>query len=205
MLDRIYGLLKDGISGNEDRELLAQSLFYYCCGKDPTPIIAFGSEYPLYVYSDIINYGDGDFDNETGMLYIRLCNEGYILVERRKFVHWENFKNVDITLWKTSQNKLFSLVYLQSDSVKVFQKVYSDSTNNYIQPKCICNYRYEFSDQYSYQDSYSFFQQIEKRTEYILGHCSNNKYKCVSEHDYYGIGEGDSKVTLYHRMFWYVY
>ena len=146
-LDKIYDLLKNGISDNEDRELLAQSLFYYCCGKDPTPIIAFRADYPLYTYSD----------------------------------------NVD---------------YVQGDASKTFQDLYSDDTNycNYIQPKCICNYRYEFFE----QKSPEFFNQIEKRTEYILGHCSNNKYKCIAEYDYYG-DFGDSKVKLYHRMFWYVY
>lgn len=47
-------LLENGISNNNERELLAQSFFYYCCGKDPTPIVHFGSDYPLYIYSDTL-------------------------------------------------------------------------------------------------------------------------------------------------------
>ena len=36
------------------KELLSKSMFYYCSGVDPTPVIALFSEYPLFIYSDIL-------------------------------------------------------------------------------------------------------------------------------------------------------
>lgn len=204
IIANIYKILENGISNNEERELLAQSLFYYCCGKDPTPIIAFDSDYPLYIYSDIIDYGNGDFDSLTNNLYERLSKVGFVCVDTERIRHLKPITNIAVTLWKTQGNRYFSLIYIQHDAVKAFQKIYSDGSHNYIQPKCICNYRYEFTDQ-NYQNNFGFFSSIEKRTEYIFGHCCNEKYKCISEHDYYGDYEENTKVGLYHRMFWYVY
>lgn len=34
------------------KEHLKESLFYYCAGKDPSPIITFKTNFPLYVYVD---------------------------------------------------------------------------------------------------------------------------------------------------------
>ena len=65
IFDKLCNLFENGISNDDDRELLANSLFYYCCGADPSPIMAFGSDYHLYVYADIVDYGHGDFNNET--------------------------------------------------------------------------------------------------------------------------------------------
>ena len=48
------------------KEHLKESLFYYCAGKDPSPIIAFKNTYPLYAYVD-----KKDYSNE---LYKRLNN-----------------------------------------------------------------------------------------------------------------------------------
>ena len=197
-IDKLYRLFENGISNDLDRELLAQSLFYYCCGKDPTPIISFGSDYPLYIYSDIVDYGYGDFKTETEQLYQRLVNAGFKVVDIRDFTKtrkWNGVKNIALTQWMTPQNTILFLVYIQNDAEKTFKKVYSDSVN-YIQPKCICNYRYEFIK----PDTYNFFNTVEKRTEYILGNCFNHKYKLVGEYDYYGDYD-DAKVRLYHRMF----
>lgn len=202
-IDKVYSLFENGISNDFDRELLAQSLFYYCCGKDPTPVISFGAEYPLYIYSDIVNYGEGDFEIETKQLYRRLNDAGYKMVDilnLTKTRRWKDVENIALTQWRTPQNTVFYLVYVQNDAVKTFTKVYSDNSN-YIQPKCICNYRYEFSE----QDSYHFFNTVEKRTEYIFGYCSNHKYKLIGEYDYYGDYDDCTKLKLYHRMFWYVY
>lgn len=62
--EKILQLVAKGVGDNEDRELLANSLFYYCCGNDATPIIAFKDQYPLYVYVDTVGYGGGDFNEE---------------------------------------------------------------------------------------------------------------------------------------------
>ncbi len=73
----------------------------------------------------------------------------------------------------------------------------------YIQPRCICNYRYEFFNQS--EDNFIFLNSIEKRTEFVLGYCYNEKYRCIAEYNYYGDYEKQSKVPLFHRMFYYVY
>lgn len=199
IIDKLCKLFKNGIQNNEERELLGQSLFYYCCGKDPTPIIAFGSDYPLYIYSDIVNYGDGDFEYETKVLYDRLNKAGFKLVDvckLKKSGCLRNAKNAVLTLWTSPQNKAFSLLYVQNNAVKTFCDIYSDGSN-YIQPKCICNYRNE--------GNFIFLNDIEKRTEFVLGYCYNKKYRRVAEYNYYGDYEKQSKVSLFHRMFWYVY
>ena len=38
IFDQIINIIENGISTDEDREILGSSLFYYCCGIDPTPI-----------------------------------------------------------------------------------------------------------------------------------------------------------------------
>ena len=188
-------LLENGISNNNERELLAQSFFYYCCGKDPTPIVHFGSDYPLYIYSDTLP--GVSFENEIEMLHKRLHNKGYVLIEKESFTKWKNLENVSLSLWATSDNNYFSLIYVQNDAEETFRRIYSDK-ENYIQPRCICNYRYE--------GSFPFLQQIEKRAEYVFGYCSNDsKYKSIAEYDYYGDYERNTKVKLYRRRFWYVY
>ena len=200
LISDICNIIENGISNNAERELLAQSLFYYCSGIDPTPIIAFGSDYPLYIYSDIINYDDSDFNSSMDTLYERLSKAGFVCVGNKRIMHLKTIQNIEVTLWK-ADNNLFSLAYLQHDAVKSFQKIYSDGSNNYIQPKCICNYRNESTG----QSNFGFFSQIEKRAEYIMVYCFCDKYKAVSKHIYYGDYETNTKVTLFHRMFWYVY
>lgn len=203
IIDKLYKLFENGVSDDFDREILAQSLFYYCCGKDPTPIISFGSDYLLYIYSDIIDYGLGDFKTETEELYNRLDHAGYKILDIRdltKSKRWKDVGNVILTQWLTPQKTTLFLIYIQNDAVETFKKIYHDNSN-YIQPKCICNYRCEFSE----QQSYDFFNTIEKRTEYILGYCENHKYKLIGEYMYQGDYECGTKVKLFHRLFWYVY
>jgi hypothetical protein len=159
----------------------------------------------LYIYSDIIDYGNGDFDRTIEKLYERLSKAGFACTEQKRIVHLKNIQNIAVTLWKTQSNDYFTLVYIQQDAVKAFEKIYSDGshTYNFIMPKCICNYRYEFTG--DSQKDCDYFTRIEKRTEFILGYCFSDKYKVVSEHTYYGDYEDDTKVKLFHRMFWYVY
>ncbi len=129
IIDQLCRLFENGIQNNEERELLGQSLFYYCCGKDPTPIIAFGSDYPLYIYSDIVDYGDGDFEYETKVLYDRLNKAGFKLVDvckLKKSGCLRNAENAVLTLWISLQNKAFSLLYVQNDAVETFRNIYSD-------------------------------------------------------------------------------
>lgn len=117
----VYNIIENGISNNAERELLAQSLFYYCSGIDPTPIIAFGSDYPLYIYSDIIDYGNGDFNKTMNVLYERLFKAGFVCVDNKRITHLKTIQNIEVTLWKAEGN-LFSLAYIQHDAVMSFQK-----------------------------------------------------------------------------------
>ena len=64
MMDIVYGMGCRALGRPFDdvRGLLEASLFYYCSGKDPTPVVAFGAEYPLYVYVDSLVYQRKDPD-----------------------------------------------------------------------------------------------------------------------------------------------
>lgn len=214
--NRLCDLFECGIVDDKDRELLGSSLFYYCCGKDPSPIIAFGSSYPLYIYSDIVDYGSGSFDLATTKLFLRICDAGYVLVKSRKLQCAglsNNVTNAVLTLWKTHrygfplfsrENTTFCLLYVQSDAVKTFRNVYHDidkgGNNNYILPKCICNYRYELVG----RSDTKFLTCLLNKVEYVFGHCYNDKYKCVAEYDYFGdYGDHNSKIQLFHRKYWY--
>ena len=142
--DNLCFLFENGVSKDEDRELLAQSLFYYCCGTDPTPIAAFGSDYPLYIYSDIINYGKGgSFEEETSLLFQRISKANNRLVKTRQLKKEGRLcdaKDVVLTMWEDQQkNACFYLLYVQMDAVKTFHTVYYDidkgGKGNLIQPK----------------------------------------------------------------------
>ena len=193
-MEELCVLFEKGIKTDYDREILGESLFYYCCGKDPTPIIAFSHTYPLYIYADVVNYGGGDFYEETHLLYERLKGAGFTLLDRREL---KINKRAVLTMWNSPQKSQFFLLYVGTDARQTFQMLYSDN-NNYIQPKCICNYRYEMPDM-------GILATVEKRAEYILGHCSSKKYQQIAEYDYCGDYEQNTTVPLFRRMFWYVY
>ena len=212
-MHKISKIAYQGICDDDDRELLGNSLYYYCCGCDPTPIIAFDSQYPLYVYVDIVQYGNGDFTKETKKLYKRLKEFGF--QEKYKEHNGKYFASADndinknniqliieqseLSQWITKHGSSFYLLYIQGDAVTVFWKMYHESrNNNYIQPKCICNFRYEF------MDGTKNLNHIEKRARYIMGYAHGEKYKKVGEYKYYGdFGEGT--VPLYKRICYYVY
>ena len=69
------------------KEHLKESLFYYCAGKDPSPIIAFKNTYPLYAYVD-----KKDYSNE---LYKRLNNHNFKLIEKQEIL-----PNTTLSMWK---------------------------------------------------------------------------------------------------------
>lgn len=188
-------MLENGTMTDSIRDLLGQSLFYYCSGKDPTPIAAFGAKTPLYVYVDI----NKDFVTGTQELYDRLKNLNFYHIEShalRTTGRLQKAKNAELTLWNTDKGESFILLFVQGDAIEGFKSIYTDSIN-YIQPKCICNCRYELND-------LDVFYQLEKRVEYILGHCYNPKYRCIQEYDYLG-DYASFKVGLFHRFFYYLY
>ncbi|MBP5547428.1 MAG: hypothetical protein J6X58_00870 [Bacteroidales bacterium] len=220
--DLIFNIINQGVNNDSSRELMANSLYYYCCGSDATPIIAFGGKYPLYIYVDTVQYGNGDFNNETKKLYLRLSKAGF---QKTENVHIEEFvqknvqskpiiKQLDLTRWSSNNGDFFYLLYAQGDAQTVFCKLYSDvdrgGNNNYIQPKCVCNFRYEIAPSNVVECSKNNYNPIdvlhhvEKRVEYIMGEVHDEKYKKVGDYEYYG-DYGTGAIPIFKRICYYVF
>jgi hypothetical protein len=211
-LDRVISIL-DQKGGWDNSEVLGNSLFYYCCGKDPTPVAAFGADIPLYVYSDIVGYGHGDFVAETQALYARLRNLKFELQERRAIENLyclKKAKNTEITAWKTQQDEVFYLAYIQQDARETYDKIYYHHWERYcfeLKPLCICNFRYELYENHFDNRSVKKFKCIEKEAEYIIGYCvgGKDKYRQIALVTYYGdYEEGTKEIPLFKRRFWYM-
>lgn len=183
-------------SSSCDTDVLRQSLFYYCSGKDPTPIAAFGAKIPLYVYVDSFIYMKNDFFTEKAELYKRLIRLNFSLSKKIALKLRGRLKageNAELTIWKTAQGANFALLFVQGDAEETFKSIYRGSKNgNYIKPRYVCNYRYELRDKV-------ILEQLEKRAEYIMGHCFEPNFRCIGEYGYYGdYSFGDTvKVKLY--------
>lgn len=201
----IYSIFNNGIQNNNERELLGRSLFYYCCGSDPTPIISLNMEYKLYFYVDNAKFADGDTQTQSECLYQKLEKEGFEKTEiRPDEIRYTLPDDVELTIWSHGDDEeKIILLYMYDDAERAFKRIYGDK-NNYIQPNCICNYMYEYTGGNNFR---AFIERIEKRTEYILGHCFDDKYGLVDRLDYYGSesGKSSTKVELYQRKFWYVW
>ena len=190
-------------------EILGNSLFYYCCGFDPSPIIAFGTQYQIYIYCDNFAYVSANFDNEILKLYSRLESHNHVLATKHRFTKSEALseaENVELTEWMVGDNKSIFLLFIQGDARRVFEAIYDcrDANNyrNLIKPKCICNFRNEFND----NSSCEYFHAIEKRVDYIFGYGpASEKYKVVSNHPYYGDYEDNATIELHKRKFWCLY
>jgi len=197
MLQRIIDIVKCGVHSPEDRELMAESLFYYCCGEDPTPVFAFGGEFALYVYSDIVDYGIGQLNTAVEALNERIQQKGYKLL----FSRLVNTKTA-LMQWEAQDGRCFCVLYIQGDSAKTYSGLYgaidAGGHKNYIIPKCICNFRHELSYEHS------AMQQAEKRASMILGYCYSDNYAPVAQYEYFG-DYGHEEVTLFKKRWDYVY
>ncbi|MBQ2805009.1 MAG: hypothetical protein IJF10_03930 [Clostridia bacterium] len=199
-LQQIASLLAVDEFSDSQRELLGQSLFYYCSGKDATPIVAFQAQIPLYVYVDKLAGKKERFAETTRGLYARLHNLQFKLVETCQLQTVGRLRaslNAEATLWKATNGNQFAVLFVQGDAVATFANVYQEiGTHNYVQPQAICNYRYELPN-------LGILAQVEKRVRYVLGHCFNAKYRCVAEFPYHGDYESDPncKVKLYERQY----
>ena len=201
-INEIVFMLENDVLTDNGKDLLGQSLFYYCSGKDPAPIIAFGAKIPLYVYVDSFVTISNSFEVESKELYGRLKKANYSLAEKRNLKaigRLKNAKNAELTLWENRDGNYFALLFAQCDANLGYEGIYKEK-GNYIQPKYICNYRYETVN-------FELLGQVEKRVEYIMGHCFNPKYRCVGEYDYYGDYHFNSKckIKLYRRHFYYLF
>ena len=117
IFNQLISIIETGISADEDRELLSSSLFYYCCGKDPTPIVAFGDKYKLYIYSDILI--GVDFLAETQALCERICNVGYNLQWNKALTptaRWEKGTNIYLSQFGVPNGNNFFLLFIQADA-----------------------------------------------------------------------------------------
>lgn len=210
-------LITEGINNDTDRELLANSLFYFCCGSDPTPIAAFGDKHPIYVYVDV----NTSFVDMTQKLYKCLKKLDF---KKESVACFGEFgkespdgkpivKQAELTKWHKQGQEDFLLFFVQGDARVVYKVLYGDKKNgNYIMPKCVCNQRYEIqsssevrNDDIMPCNSLGLLNQIMKRVEFVMGHNNNpEKYKKVGEYKYYGDYGGDT-VSLYKRMYYYLY
>ena len=170
---------------------LNDSVYYYCAGKDPTPIFALNDRHSVFVYADIIGYGHGDYFEETEHLYRRLIKKGYTLLYKIPLQSLGGFaiKNATATLWQNG-NKNFALIYLQGDAGAMFNSLYNE-----VLPKCIVNIRYEFNGR---QGQLSRLKNCENEVDFVMGYCFNSEYRIVEEFDYYG-DYGEKRIKFFSK------
>lgn len=222
--ERIIHIVKEGISDDEDREILANSLYYYCCDIDLTPVMAFGNQYKLYVYVDIVFYGS-DFFEETERMYRQLEDFGFkktcYVHNGSRYIKNESkpvIKQSALTGWCKKDEEPFYILYIQGDASTVYRMLYSDKDStgygNYIMPKCLCNHLYEILPYRELvvctnnRDTRDILANVEKRVEYVMGHCFGAKYKKVGDYKYYGrdyTDSGEGLVPLFKRMYYFLY
>ena len=198
-MDELRSRIRDrvvyGRHSAEGNAALGKSLFYYCCGKDPTPIVAFGGDFPLYVYADLVGYGSGDFGMETGGLYGRLERHGFEKTDSEELRPdgLAGVKRAESTAWRARRGRPFCLLYVQGDAGTVYRSLYADGRGGFVRPKCICNYRWEmFGD--------NPMAAVEREVELVMGHCHDKAFRQAGTYPYSGDwGGGEEEVVLHRR------
>ena len=196
---KLRDTLEDGAHISAVNELLRESLFYYCSGKDPTPIAAFGSDIPLYVYSDLFKYMRINFEEATRALYEKITSLGYYLSKTQSLSTLKitpSITKAELSHWKSNDNKYFILLYTQSDAEQCYKKLYSPEEE--LRPKYFCNYRYEIPHR-------GVLETEEKLAEYVMGHCHSERFTKIAEYGYlgdYSFG-ASTKVPLYRNSLIY--
>ena len=201
MLDLACALQGCDKMSEEFKELLGQGLFYYCAGVDASPIVALGEKMALYVYVDTLAFMHKDFGHAMQGLCNDLAKRGFTLTQRRRLDcvgRLKDAKNAELSSFHTEGGTTVLLLYVQGDAVANYRRIFGDG-DNFVMPKCICNYREELR-------CHDILRQVEKRVEYILGHCFNSKYRPVDNFDYLGsYGSKNEKMTLYKRHYYYLF
>lgn len=202
LMSRLSSILESGALTDDGRDLLGQSLLYVCSGKDPTPIAAFGANVPLYVYIDSFVYMHGEFAEEARELYQRIARLAFRLVESRKLTSVGRLRkaaHAELTLWEDATGAEFLLLLAQTDAAEGYRSIYGDGMN-YVQPMYLCNILHELACP-------DILSQVEKRVQYILGHCHSPKYRVVGAYDYLGdhASSGGYKAELYRRLYYYLF
>ena len=172
--------------------LLEESLFYYCCGKDPSPISAFGSSFPLYVYVDSFIYVNESFDDALKILYERIEDLNFKLKSNDVLKPKGRIKraiNAQLSIWENEKREEFALLYLQADAIEGFIDLY-ESEVSYLTPRCICNFLYEMR-------TIGVLARIERDAEYIFGYSFNKSHCQIGEYPYLGDYGKEQKIKLF--------
>ena len=129
------------------KEFLSSSMYYYCAGKDPSPIICSIRKFQLYIYVDSFVYMKEHYDDATNLLYLRLEKNNMICTSKKRLAKTgriENFDNAELSLWTDVSGQSFYLLYIKADASVAFEEIYEDGRRrNYILPNAICNYKFE--------------------------------------------------------------
>ena len=159
-------------------KILSESLFYYCSGKDPTPVVALYNEFPLFVYSDLMKHRD--LYSEAKALEERLKSHGFLIT-----CHKETEILDGAVIYGLSKDGCrLILLFVKGDSWQCYQKIYGEE----VLPKCFANYRYEMNA--------ARFLGIQRKAQFILGHSHGEEHSEVRKIKYYG-DYGGNEVTLY--------
>lgn len=185
--DRLHYALQD-CKLDEFNNLLGESLYYYCAGKDITPIINLSDKVRLFIYADLMRGRSEEFANELQVLYDRIKTANFNMKRVEEFSLGGKFK-AQLSMWE-SENNTFYLLYVLGDATKIYKQIYH--SKNVLVPKFMCNIKYEMDT--------SFFLKIEKEVEYILGHLYSGNYACVDVFEYKGdYSLKGNKVYLYKK------
>lgn len=185
------------ILGKNTRLLLENSFFYYCSGNDPSPIFAFGAKFPLYIYVDSYIFMRENYTDASEWLYKKLIELKFILKEKYTLESNGRFKKcetkeIQLTLWEDYKHDKFYLLYIQADAIKTCSNLFKYNYG-YILPKCVCNYRYELSKEYTILDT------IEKKVPFIFGYAYGNNYKSIGQYPYIGNFGGSDQIILFKK------
>ena len=169
------------------QEYLKNSLFYYCSGKDITPILALKDRCSVFVYVDKLS--GKDFEEIIQKLFANIQKHNCVLEKKESINIETEFKNAILSQWKSENCEKLLFLYVKGDAIKVFKSLY-ELNGVVVVPKCICNIKYEMNT--------SYFLKIEKNIDFIMGHCYSKNHSEFLEFEYkgdYNIPNG--KVWLY--------
>ena len=165
-------------------DALSRSLFYYCSGVDPTPVIALFSEYPLFIYSDLLRRYEGGVDEAAQILLSRLAEHGFRAVTRE---HIELGEGAVLILLEKDGARA-QLLLVKGDAWRIYRLIYGEG--GAIRPRCIANIRYEMDTRH--------FLPIEREVEYILGYSYSREHTAERKFKYFG-DYSEKEVTLFRR------
>lgn len=211
-MEDLMEILKHGIRTENQRELMGNSLLYYCCGADISPVIAYGAKIPLYVYN---NSGRED---KYADLMNTMIERGFLPEENRLL---ENEQKIPMfaSKWFNKNGFYVRILYTYEPLEKMFHNLYVDTTGHIgiIRPKYVCNLGYAFNEKIS-KKTQKLLKQIERQAEYIIGFCSDKKYKEVetierikveemhpeAEENNFEANENMLGINVYQRRYWYM-